>query len=66
MIDINAKREVFQTECIHSYKTHENLHLKLKVLSFPAGISLLLRCMYTLLINENKSTCASPEYISIK
>lgn len=38
MIDINSVMEMFQTQCIHSYKTYENLHLKLQVLSFPTDI----------------------------
>jgi len=66
MIDINSVMEMFQTQCIHSYKTYENLHLKLKVLSFPTDIKAFVACAYTLFINEDKSTCASPEYISTK
>ena len=42
MIDLNAMMEVFQTECIHSYKTCENLHVKLKVSSFPADIKVFV------------------------
>ena len=60
IIDINAKMEVFQTECTHSYKTYENLHLNLKVLSLPADIKAFVALyIYFVYKRKQKYVCVA-------